>query len=304
MRFSGNGKPAESGSRGGAWALAALLLTLVVAGCSGVPSGPEAKLPDITLPQVVPTPTAAEREHARILAAYGGAYEDPQLEALITRTVDKLVAASDRPDLHYRITILNSGAVNAFALPSGQLYVTRGLAGLADDDAELASVLAHEMSHVIARHAAIREDRAKRAALVSSVVNQVLSNPETGARALAKSKIALASFSRAQEYEADAMGVGISARAGFDAYGAARFLTAMGRNASLKTAAATPGGNSERSGPIEFLSSHPATPDRVRNAVSHARRFSAPDAAGERDKSDYLTALDGLVYGDDPWHIP
>ena len=75
---------------------------------------------------VAQTP-ASEREHERILSSYGGAYDDPRLEALITKTVDRLVAASDRPDQAYKVTILNSGAVNAFALPTGQLYVTRGL---------------------------------------------------------------------------------------------------------------------------------------------------------------------------------
>ena len=67
---------------------------------------------------------------------------------------------------HYRVTILNSAAVNAFALPTGQLYVTRGLIALANDTSELASVLSHEMSHVIARHAAMREDQARQVALV------------------------------------------------------------------------------------------------------------------------------------------
>ena len=180
---------------------------------------------------------AQQREHQRILAAYGGAYDDPRLQAMLDQTVDKLVAASDRPDLRYRVTILNSPAVNAFALPTGQLYVTRGLIALANDNSELASVLSHEMAHVIARHAAIREDQARQAALVNRVVTDVLSDPQIGALALAKSKIALASFSRAQEFEADGIGVGISARAGFDPYGAERFLTSMGRNADLRAAA-------------------------------------------------------------------
>src|SRR5581483_5819593 len=98
------------------------------------------------------------------------------------------------------------------------------------------SVLSHEMAHVIARHAAIREDQARLVAINNGIVNNVLSDPETGALALAKSKITLASFSRAQEFEADAMGVGIAARAGFDPYGATRFLTSMGRSADLKPA--------------------------------------------------------------------
>ena len=86
---------------------------------------------------------------------------------MITKTVDRLVAASERPDLAYKVTILNSGAVNAFALPTGQLYVTRGLIALASDTSELSSVLAHEMAHVLAKHAAIREDQARQAALVA-----------------------------------------------------------------------------------------------------------------------------------------
>ena len=107
---------------------------------------------------------AAQREHQRILAAYNGVYEDPGLEALVNQTVEKLVAASGRPEQHYRVTILNSPAINAFALPSGQLYVTRGLIALADNSSELASVLSHEMAHVIASHAAIREDKARQVA--------------------------------------------------------------------------------------------------------------------------------------------
>ncbi len=90
------------------------------------------------------------------------------------------------------------------------------------------------MAHVIARHAAIREDQVRQAALVSRVASDVFNDPQMGAMALARSKIALASFSRAQELEADGVGVGISARAGFDPYGAVRFLTAMGRNAELR----------------------------------------------------------------------
>ena len=111
-------------------------------------------------------PIPTQREHQRILAAYNGAYDDPKLESLLNRMVAKLVAASERPDVAYRVTILNSAAVNAFALPTGQLYVTRGLIALANDTSELASVLSHEMSHVIARHAAIREDQARQVALV------------------------------------------------------------------------------------------------------------------------------------------
>jgi predicted Zn-dependent protease len=269
----------------------------MLAGCgdisrfqTGSPAGTPASKPARTVAQ---TP-AAEREHERILSSYGGAYDDPRLEALITKTVDRLVAASDRPDLAYRVTILNSGAVNAFALPTGQLYVTRGLIALASDTSELSSVLSHEMAHVLAKHASIREDQARQAAIVTRVVTDMGNDPDLTALALAKSKLTMASFSRAQEFEADGIGVGISARAQFDPYGAARFLTAMERNAAMKAGKASLDPRSQ-----DFLSSHPATPERVQNAQANARQYTSP-RGGEQDREVYLSAIDNIVYGEDP----
>lgn len=274
-----------------AWSGVALLLGLALAGCSGTPN---LKPISLAVPAAAPRPempTASEREHARILASYGGQYENARVQSVIEKTVARLVAASERPELHYQVTILNSPAINAFALPNGHLYITRGLVALASDEAELASVLSHEMGHVIARHAAIREEQAKQAAVVAHVVTDVLDDPNAGALALAKSKLTLASFSRAQEFEADGIGVGISARAGFDPYGAARFLTDMQRNADLKAGRTDPHA-------LDFLSSHPATPERVKNVVANARQYSGP-GIGERDRATYLEALDGMVYGED-----
>jgi predicted Zn-dependent protease len=270
----------------------ALAAALLLAGCTGAVSVPHVTMP-LPKPKVEMSP-AALREHQRILASYGGVYTDPQLQRVVEQTVTRLVAASERPDMRYKVTILNSPAINAFALPQGHLYVTRGLIALANDKAELASVLAHEMGHVIARHAAIREDQARQAALVSHVVSDVLSDPQMGALALAKSKLALASFSRAQEFEADGIGVGMSARAGFDPYGASRMLTDMQRNADLNA-----GVTRRDAHAIDFLSGHPATPERVKNALANARQFSGP-GTGERDHAAYITALDGMVYGEDP----
>jgi len=237
---------------------------------------------------------ASEREHERILASYGGIYDDPKLEALIGKTVDRLVAVSDRPEQAYRVTILNSGAVNAFALPTGQLYVTRGLVALASDTSELSSVLSHEMAHVLAKHASIREDQARQAAVVTRVVTDMGNDPDLTALALAKTKLTMASFSRAQEFEADGIGVGISAKAQFDPFGASRFLTAMERNAAMKA-----GKTSLDPRAQDFLSSHPATPERVQNAQATARQYSSPQG-GERDRETYLAAIDNIVYGEDP----
>ncbi len=280
---------------------AALLVgvTLALGACGDLSRFETAERPARAARPVQPTApaqpvTAAEREHQRILSSYGGVYEDPALEALITRAVDRLVAASDRPDMRYKVTILNSGAVNAFALPTGQLYVTRGLLALASDTSELSSVLAHEMAHVLARHASIREEQARQAAVVTRVVADMSNDPDLTALALAKTKLTMASFSRSQEFEADGIGVGLAAKAGFDPYGAARFLTAMGRNADLKASRA---GLDPRS--QDFLSSHPATPERVQSAQAVARQHAGPGDEG-RERDAYLAAINNLVYGEDP----
>jgi predicted Zn-dependent protease len=281
--------------------VAALFVALLLAACTASSSAYAPATTASLGAKASEAPMAPDvlREHQRILAAYGGVYTDPRLQTLIEQTVERLVAASDRPDLHYKVTVLNSQSVNAFALPSGQLYVTRGLIALANDDSELASVLAHEMGHVLAHHAELREEHAREAELVSRVVSDVVTDPAAGALALARSKLALASFSRAQEFEADSIGVAIAARAGYDPYGAVRFLTAMEHNSQLKP---------EQSGAInpaapDFLSSHPATPERITNAIASARQYRAPADTGEnfaQAKAAYLGDINGLVYGEDP----
>jgi predicted Zn-dependent protease len=277
------------------------LAALVLAACTASPPAlaPQASLSAPAKQAEAPMAPDVLREHQRILATYGGVYNDPRLQAVIEQTVERLVAASEKPDLHYKVTMLNSQSVNAFALPSGQLYVTRGLIALANDDSELASVLAHEMGHVIARHAELREEQAREADLVNRVVTDVVTDPAAGAMALAKSKLALASFSRSQEFEADAIGIGIASRAGYDPYGAVRFLTAMEQNSDLKP---------EQSGAInpaaaDFLSSHPATPERITQALANARQYRAPADGGQdlaQAKAAYLGNIDGMVYGEDP----
>ena len=285
-------------------ALRVALLAGLVAGCGsiGLPDldRPDTDVPRARLTSPPPPARGEEREHARILASYGGEYKDPALRTSVEATVARLVAASDRPDLRYRVTILNSPSVNAFALPSGSLYVTRGLLALANDRAELASVLSHEMAHVVARHAVEREEQVRQAAIVSKVISDVLQDPQLGALSLARSKLSIASFSRQQELEADAIGVGISARGGFDPYGASRFLDL----ARPPRHPARPGARRDSargSGEaLDFLSTHPSTPDRLAIVVTYARQFAGPGGTGERDRDRYLAQVDGLTYGDDP----
>jgi predicted Zn-dependent protease len=254
-------------------------------GCIGASGGPP------VIPAAAPRVTGAERqdgrEHAQLVAAFGGEYRAPKAKALLTDIADRLVPATDRPEERYEITILDSPVINAFALPNGRLYVTRGLLALANDTAEIAAVLAHEIAHVTIRHANARTELELRSALVSRVVADVLGNPSAGATVLDRSRVTMASFSRGQELEADQIGVRTLAKAGFDPYGAARFLTGLERA----------GGGKSKSG--DMLSTHPSTPERIGLALTAARRIAAP-GLGERDRARYLSAIEGLPYGQDP----
>ena len=297
-----SGPGARLGALRALLACAAVAFPLWLTGCTGI------DLDQVSVPLTSASPPSEyadmspsqRREHEKLVASYGGAYDDPELKALIQKVVERLVAASERPDLKYRVTVLNSPAINAFALPDGSLYVTRGLLALANDTSELSSVLAHEMAHVIARHATIREDQVKQAVLVSRVISDVVNDPDLGALAMQKSRRTLASFNRGQELEADAIGVGIAARAGFDPYGASRFLADMGRYSEMKSTAFS--GSSSSTPDMDFLSSHPATPERISIAIANARQYApaAGPSDGERDRSAYFSVINGMVYGDDP----
>ncbi len=129
------------------------------------------------------------REHPRIVASYGGEYKDAKTERLVARIAGALTSVSENPNQSYRITILNSPAINAFALPGGYLYVTRGLLALANDASEVAAVLSHEMAHVTANHGIERQKREEAEVIASRVVAEVLSSDLAGKQALARGKL-------------------------------------------------------------------------------------------------------------------
>ena len=271
-------------------ATALLPLGLALAGCVGERSGTALAPAQAPAPAKVERP--GERDHGRLVAAFGGEYRSPRAAQLVAEVAARLVRASDRPEETYEVTLLDSPVVNAFALPTGRLYVTRGLLALANDNAELAGVLAHEIAHVALRHASARSELEARSVLVSRVVEDVLGDPVAGALIRDRSRVSLASFSRAQELEADQAGVRILARAGYDPYGAVRFLSALGRVAALRA------GGPEAATP-EPLASHPSTPERVALGLQAARRIGAP-GLGESERARYLAAVDGIAYGDNP----
>ncbi|MEQ1936917.1 M48 family metalloprotease [Mesorhizobium sp. CN5-321] len=235
----------------------------------------------------------AKAQHPRILATYGGEYSDPKLERMVAKVVGNLTTVSANPTQTYRITILNSPNVNAFALPGGYLYITRGLLALANDSAELAAVIAHEMGHVTANHGLARQKLEAEEGLATKVVSDVLGDSPAAKAALIRNKLRLAQFSRNQELEADAIGIKSTGEAGYDPYAAGRFLQSMSAYTDFRSVS----GATDAS--LDFLATHPNTPQRIELAQRHARAFGPP-GVGTRDRDSFLAGIDGLLYGDTP----
>jgi predicted Zn-dependent protease len=231
------------------------------------------------------------KEHPAVLSTYGGVYKDEKAERLIAVIVSKLVAVSADPTRVYKITLLNTPKVNAFALPGGFLYVTRGILALANDSSELAAVLAHEMAHVTADHAIIRQEKLSSNKIAEEVVSDVLDDNSAGRIALAANRIRLSRFSQNQELQADTIGIRMIGRAGYDPYAASRFLETMEGYRKFLA------GNRTTFDSDSIASNHPSTPRRVEYAIRHARNFGSP-GFGDRAQDRYFQGIDGLLFGD------
>jgi len=249
---------------------------------------------DNPAPTVVPEGTDPDdvvigrREHPRIIAAYGGVYSDRPAEIMVARIVGRLLAAANQPNAQFQVTILDSAEVNAFALPGGYIYVTRGILALASDTSELAAVLAHEIAHVTLRHARARTNRTRTTEIVDRVISGVFGGEAGANEAADRSKQSLAAFSQNQELEADREGIKYAGKAGYDSHAAARFLGVMSRFATFSA------GQNQGEG---FLSSHPSTPDRIQKAVQVATQLFG-SSIGEVDREGYLASIAGLTFGD------
>ncbi len=263
---------------------AIIALSIHLTACVTPPSG-ESR-PIASVPAGVPEKILTE-ERTTLVQMFGGEYAaNENLKSQLRKIVDRVVAASDDPGQRYRVTILNSASPNAFALPNGELYVTRGLLALANDTSEIAAVIAHEVAHVTANHALKRAELEKYArTLPDALAPNDTSAPES-------IQFLRASFSRAQELEADEIGIKTTAKAGYDPNGAARFLSSLARQSNFQSL-------SQPSRRISFLSSHPATPQRI-SAALVAARDNSQSGSIEADRAHYIEALDGLAYGEDP----
>ena len=242
--------------------------------------------------------------HPQVLSQLGPRFENEELQRYVNSVGQLLARTAERRDIEYTFTIVDSDSVNAFAVPGGYIYVTRGLLALFGDEAELAGVLGHELGHITALHYArgrgqavlaqfglLAADILARQAGAGGAVRNVLG--ELGGTA---AFAYLRSHSRENEYESDDLGIRYIARAGYDTRGVARMLAKIRAHARLRARlAGKPPDEIDR---FDYTATHPAPLKRVRRALENAARTPVRDPMVAREI--YLRKIDGLFYGGSP----
>ena len=233
------------------------------------------------------------QEHPRLVSAFGGLYDDPALQRYVASLGRRLQQSSEQPEPPFTFVILDSPGANAFALPGGYIHVTRGLMALANDEAELAGVIAHEIGHVTARHGSERYSHGVVAGLGAALLGAVIDSETVTDFAQLAAGAYVQGYSRSQELEADMLGVRYLSRSGFDATAMSSFLETMGADSALAREMAGARGEGATGG---LFASHPRTADRVRKAAEAAKALFG----GNRGRDTYLRRIDGMIYGDSP----
>jgi predicted Zn-dependent protease len=233
-------------------------------------------------------------QHPQLLAEFGGAYNGP--EARYVAALGEKMAAAAGLQGQCVFTLVNTDVVNAFAVPGCYIYVTRGLFAIVTSEAELASVIGHEIGHIVGAHAQRQQKRSIWRTIGVIVVSLTGSETLTRLASQAAQYFTLR-YSRAQEYDSDTLGIRYLERAGYDPHAAADMLAALGRQDAFLTRTS---GRDEASAIPEWARSHPLTENRIARARQIAAESVAdPDVLPENE-ADYLTQVDGLLYADDP----
>lgn len=267
---------------------ATLVLTVVLlAGCSTNPATGKKMFNIVSESQEI---AIGQQSHQEIVRQFGTYDEKPELNRLVERVGKRLAAASERPQLPWTFTILDTPMVNAMALPGGYIYITRGMLERINSEDELAGVLGHEIAHVTARHSAQQISKSQVAQL-GMVLGAVIAGPEVlqqyGQLAELGIGLLFQRYSRQAETQADLLGTGYMAEAHYNPIGAERMLM------TLQRLDKNPASGIER-----YFQSHPDPAKRVKDVHSKVTELAGMTSAGTfdaPDRSEYVRLLDGVI---------
>jgi predicted Zn-dependent protease len=225
--------------------------------------------------------------------AFFGVYNDPDLQKFITEKGMAMAAISHRPKLAYQFKVVDSPVINAFAVPGGYVYFTRGIMAHFNNEAEFAGVLGHEIGHITARHSVIQQRNAMLGQI--GLIAGILLVPKLSQFVeplSAGMQLAMMSFGRDAERQSDDLGVQYSSRIGYDASEMAVFFKTLERQSKASGANEVP----------EFLSTHPSPEERTATVAKLATKWKSKlnltNAKINRDS--YLRKIDGIILGEDP----
>ncbi|MDH3687897.1 MAG: M48 family metalloprotease [Gammaproteobacteria bacterium] len=230
-----------------------------------------------------------------------GVYDDKELNDYVQRVGQRLAEQSHRPGLIYRFTVLDTPDVNAFALPGGYIYITRGLMAYLNSEAELAGVLGHEIGHVTARHG-VRQYSAAQAAGIGYTIGTILV-PELagqGARSLFSvlSTSLLSGYGRKHELESDRLGAQYLARSGYDPQAMLEVIGVL-KNQEVAAKEIAEKEGREANTYHGVFSTHPDNDQRLQEVIAEAGKVEASDSPYQ-GRQEYIDQIDGLVFGDSP----
>jgi len=274
-------------------ALAVSCAACIVVACA---LNPVSRRPEVVLVTEAQEKKLGDAEALRV-AQEMGLVDAPALVAYVRAIGARLAEHSPRQGVEYRFAIVDETMVNAFALPGGHVFVTRGLLARMNSEDELANVIGHEIGHVASRHAVQRLTRAAPLSVATGIpaaaVGLVL--PDVG-RAIGDlgqlaNSLALAPYSRGQETESDRLGQDMAAASGWDPMGIAAFMHTLQREEALLGA----------EGPPWFVRTHPLSEERVTEGTAHAAQLTvAPREPIAASHAGFLSRLDGLLVGENP----
>ncbi|MDX1610709.1 MAG: M48 family metalloprotease, partial [Halofilum sp. (in: g-proteobacteria)] len=273
---------------------AAMLIALAgtLAACATNPVTGE---PDFVLMSEVEERRLGARYHKQILAEQR-VYDDPELQSYVDRIGQRLARKSHRPELGYQFTVLDDDSVNAFALPGGYIYITRGIMAYFDSEAELAGVLGHEIGHVTARHSVRQYSTATATGILGSILLAEAGAGRAGQQLFdIVHTAAIRGYGREHELESDRLGAQYLARAGYDSQQMLEVVRILKDQELYEIHRAREEGREPRVYHGVF-STHPDNDTRLQEVIRAAKKFEVADARPPGEET-YLRMIEGMPWG-------
>jgi len=278
--------------------LLSFLLLLMLCLSGGCAVNPVTGQQDLVLMSEQDEIALGRRVNQQVLQQYN-VYDDPALQAYVQSVGEKLAARSHRSDLIYRFTVLDSREVNAFALPGGYIYITRGLMGYLNSEAELAAVLGHEIGHVTARHS-VRQYSAAQLANIGATLGAIFvpGMNTMGSQQLVQlfGTALLRGYGRDHELEADRLGAEYLARNNYNPHAVLNVLRVLKNHETFETRLAQAEGR-EPNTYHGLFATHPDNDTRLQEVIGYADQYYNPSLTFV-GREVYLEKVNGMVFGD------